>query len=87
VVWCVCTVPFDPLAHRVLAHDVRGLRLAVRHVAVAHRVGVVPVGESSVEIAISSTHRKEALEVSALQADVLARASPPSRNMLDACRT
>lgn len=36
-------------------------RWRLRHVAVAHRIGVVPTAESSVEIAISSTHRKEAL--------------------------
>ena len=32
-------------------------------IAIAHRTGMVPVGESSVIIAISSVHRKEALEV------------------------
>ena len=37
-------------------------RWAVRHVAVAHRTGLVPTTESSVEIAISSAHRREALE-------------------------
>lgn len=31
-------------------------------VALAHRVGVVPVGEASVIVAVSSVHRKEALE-------------------------
>ena len=36
-------------------------RWSLRHVAIAHRIGVVPTAESSVEIAISSTHRKEAL--------------------------
>ena len=34
----------------------------LRHVAMAHRVGVVPIGEASVEIAVSSAHRREALE-------------------------
>ena len=37
-------------------------RWSLRHVAISHRVGVVPAAESSVEIAISSTHRREALE-------------------------
>ena len=37
-------------------------RWPLRHVAIAHRIGVVPIGEASVEIAVSSTHRKEALE-------------------------
>ena len=36
-------------------------RWALRHVAISHRVGVVPAAEASVEIAISSAHRKEAL--------------------------
>lgn len=31
-------------------------------IAIAHRTGVVPVGEASVIIAVSSIHRKEALE-------------------------
>ena len=37
-------------------------RWALRHIAFAHRTGVVPTCEASVEIAVSSTHRKEALE-------------------------
>ena len=37
-------------------------RWAVRHIAMAHRTGVVPIGEASVEIAVSSAHRREALE-------------------------
>eukprot|EP00964_Phaeocystis_antarctica_P088187 scaffold56119_cov66-Phaeocystis_antarctica.AAC.3 len=37
-------------------------RWPLRHVAIAHRIGVVPIGESSVEIAVSSCHRREALE-------------------------
>lgn len=34
----------------------------VTKIAIAHRTGTVPVGESSVIIAVSSVHRKEALE-------------------------
>ncbi len=34
--------------------------------ALAHRVGVVPVGEPSVIIAVSSAHRRESLEVGAV---------------------
>ena len=37
-------------------------RWPLRHVAIAHRIGVVPIGEASVEIAVSSAHRREALE-------------------------
>ncbi len=37
-------------------------RWDVRKVAVAHRTGVVPVGQASVVIAVSSAHRQAALE-------------------------
>ena len=35
---------------------------AVTHIVVHHRLGVVPVGEASVIIAVSSPHRREAIE-------------------------
>jgi len=35
---------------------------SVKHVAIYHRLGLVPVGESSVIIAISSCHRRDSLE-------------------------
>jgi len=34
----------------------------VIYIAIFHRIGVVPIGESSVQIAISSAHRRESLE-------------------------
>jgi molybdopterin synthase catalytic subunit len=37
-------------------------RWPLRRVAMAHRIGVVPVGEASVGIAVSSEHRREAFE-------------------------
>jgi molybdopterin synthase catalytic subunit len=37
-------------------------RWGLRKVAVAHRIGVVPVGEASVAIAVASGHRGEAFE-------------------------
>ena len=37
-------------------------RWPLRRVAMAHRIGVVPVGEASVGIAVSSSHRQEAFE-------------------------
>ena len=50
-------------AHARASHPAlcRRERWALRHVAISHRVGLVPTAESSVEIAISSEHRKEAL--------------------------
>ena len=46
-------------------------RWPVRHIAMAHRIGVVPVGEVSVEIAVSSTHRREAVAAAAYAIDAL----------------
>ena len=53
-------VPMAERELRVIIQKARQ-RWSLRHVAIAHRIGVVPTAESSVEIAISSTHRKEAL--------------------------
>jgi len=44
--------------------------------AVAHRTGCVPVGEASVIIAISSAHRREALEAAQFCIDDLKRTVP-----------
>ena len=44
---------------RTLAAEARR-RWPLRSVAMAHRVGVVPVGEASVAIAVSAAHRAEA---------------------------
>ena len=46
-------------------------RWDLRHIAIAHRVGVVPTTESSVEIAISSAHRREGLEAVQFMIDEL----------------
>jgi molybdopterin synthase catalytic subunit len=45
---------------RLAAEAVR--RWKLRKVAMAHRIGVVPVGEASVAIAVSAGHRGEAFE-------------------------
>lgn len=46
---------------RVLCESVREKWPDVIGVAVHHRLGLVPVGEASVIIAVSSPHRKEAI--------------------------
>jgi len=46
---------------RTLARQARR-RWPIRRVAMVHRVGVVPVGEASVGIAVSAGHRAEAFE-------------------------
>src|SRR5262249_28013297 len=46
---------------RQLAAEARR-RWPLRRVAMVHRLGVVPVGEASVAIAVSAGHRREAFE-------------------------
>lgn len=51
-------------------------RWQIRHVAIAHRIGVVPTTESSVEIAVSSAHRREALEACQFAINELKKSVP-----------
>lgn len=55
---------YQPMAEREMLAICQRMRerWPLRHVAIAHRIGVVPIGEASVEIAVSSAHRREALE-------------------------
>ena len=47
---------------RDVAAEMRKKWAAVRRVALIHRVGDVPVGESSVLVVVSAPHRPEAFE-------------------------
>ena len=61
---------FERIADRVRERwDVRG-------VAIVHRVGVVPIGETSVAIAVSAPHRGEALEACQYAIDELKLVAP-----------
>ncbi|XP_014347373.1 molybdopterin synthase catalytic subunit [Latimeria chalumnae] len=56
---------YAPMAETEIKKICRAVRqkwLTVKHIAVHHRLGLVPVTEASVVIAISSPHRNEALE-------------------------
>src|SRR5215470_18472194 len=52
--------------HRMAEREMKALaataarRWALRRVAMVHRIGVVPVGEASVAIAVAAGHRQEA---------------------------
>ncbi|XP_067666621.1 molybdopterin synthase catalytic subunit-like [Haliotis asinina] len=48
----------------------------VEHIAIVHRLGVVPVTESSIIIAISSPHRKESLMAVSYAIDTLKATVP-----------
>lgn len=64
---------YDDMAEKV----VRGLcqqarsKWSLTKVAVAHKTGLCPVGETSVVIAVSSTHRQDALQAVAWLIDEL----------------
>ncbi|KAI0217132.1 Molybdopterin synthase catalytic subunit [Lamellibrachia satsuma] len=70
---------YQPMAEqqlRKICGEVRSKWPAVERMAIAHRTGLVPVAESSVIIAISSPHRRDALEGVQYAIDVL-KASVP----------
>lgn len=48
----------------------------IKHIAIYHRLGIVPVKESSVIIAISSPHRNASLEAVQFAIDALKKSVP-----------
>ena len=70
-----CYVPMAEKKLLELCRLMRG-RWDVTRIAIAHRTGVVPVGESSVMIAVSSVHRAEALEATHWAIDELKATVP-----------
>ncbi|XP_054043059.1 molybdopterin synthase catalytic subunit isoform X2 [Rissa tridactyla] len=59
-----------------ICRDVRQKWPTIKHIAVHHRLGVVPITEASVIIAVSSPHRAESLEAVAYCINTL-KASVP----------
>ncbi|KAK3266799.1 hypothetical protein CYMTET_24605 [Cymbomonas tetramitiformis] len=69
---------YKPMAEKKLK-EICGIirrKWNVTHIAFAHRIGVVPVGETSVVIAVSSSHRREALEATHFGIDELKAVVP-----------
>lgn len=69
---------FIPMAEKELKKiclDIRD-KWKVENISIHHRLGVVPVGEASVAIAISSTHRSESLEAVHHAIDSLKKSVP-----------
>ncbi len=56
--------------------DTARQRWPIRAIAIAHRVGVVPIGEASVVIAVSSPHRAAAFEACRFAIDRLKEVVP-----------
>lgn len=70
---------YQPMAEvqlKKICGEVRSKWPSVEHMAIAHRTGLVPVTEASVIIAISSPHRRAALEGAQFAIDQL-KASVP----------
>ena len=59
-----------------IAADLRARWPGVRRVAIVHRIGRLEIGESSVMIAVSSPHRREALEACRFAIDTLKETVP-----------
>lgn len=59
-----------------VVHEMRKKWGAVRRVALIHRVGNVPVGESSVLVVVSAPHRPEAFEAARFGIDALKATAP-----------
>ncbi|KAJ3330272.1 Molybdopterin synthase catalytic subunit [Blyttiomyces sp. JEL0837] len=59
-----------------LSNEARKTWPSLHGIAITHRIGVVPVGEESVVIAISSPHRKDAIEAVGWCIDELKRTVP-----------
>lgn len=67
------------MAHKMLVKICDGIRVQwpdVKHIALYHRLGFVPIKESSVIIAISSPHRQDSLEAVQFAIDELKRSVP-----------
>ena len=59
-----------------ICSEIRGKWEAVHHIAIYHRLGLVPVKEASVIIAISSPHRQASLDATAYAIEALKKATP-----------
>lgn len=70
---------YDKMANKMLSKicdDIREKWPEVKHIALYHRLGLVPIKESSVVIAISSPHRQDSLEAVQFAIDELKRTVP-----------
>lgn len=59
-----------------ICEQIRSKWSDTKHIAIHHRLGVVPVKEASVIIAISSPHRQNSLEATQFAIDELKKTVP-----------
>ncbi|CAG7836423.1 unnamed protein product [Allacma fusca] len=69
---------YEPMAINEMNKICKAVRdkWQVRHIAFVHRLGLVPVKEASIVVAISSPHRKESLEAVQFTIDALKTSVP-----------
>lgn len=70
---------YDAMAVKALTkicENIRSKWNSTKHIAIHHRLGIVPVKEASVIIAISSPHRQDSLESIQYAIDELKRTVP-----------
>ncbi|KAG0745237.1 hypothetical protein G6F57_005592 [Rhizopus arrhizus] len=69
---------YEPMAKKVLLEIITDARKQwnLKHIAIYHRTGTVPVGQVSVVIAISSTHRGDAMHATEYLIDELKSKCP-----------
>jgi molybdopterin synthase catalytic subunit len=68
--------PMAEAKMREIGESVRGRWPGVRRVAMLHRIGRLEIGESSVLIAVSAAHRKDAFEACHYAIDTLKQTVP-----------
>lgn len=69
---------YEPMAKKVLLEIIASARKQwnLKHIAIYHRTGTVPVGQVSVVIAVSSTHRGDAMHATEYLIDELKSKCP-----------
>ncbi|CAO3666446.1 unnamed protein product [Rhizopus stolonifer] len=69
---------YVPMAEKVLLEIIQASRQKwdLKHVAIYHRIGSVPVGQVSVVIAVSSKHRGDAIRATEYLIDTLKEQCP-----------
>ncbi|ORE04105.1 Molybdopterin biosynthesis MoaE [Rhizopus microsporus var. microsporus] len=69
---------YEPMAKKVLLDIIQKARSkwSLKHIAIYHRTGTVPVGEVSVVIAVSSAHRGDSIHAMEYLIDELKETCP-----------
>lgn len=69
---------YEPMAKKVLLDIIQKARSkwSLKHIAIYHRTGTVPVGEVSVVIAASSAHREDSIHATEYLIDELKASCP-----------